>query len=151
VAPAVVSFQIDSTRTLSTAETGCAFLVLRHSEGVYHIRTFYDADGQVTRIVNYVSDYKVTDTNPLTGKSLTSALAGPLIIEPYAGGTVLVTIPGNDGHISAVSEGVIWSNVGRLVYIATADDPFTPIEILTVKGLYTDLNGPYPEACAPLT
>jgi hypothetical protein len=58
-----------------------------------------------------------------------------------------VTIPGNDGHITAPGEGVIWSNVELLVYFADASDPFTPLQILSVSGLYTDFDGPYPEAC----
>jgi hypothetical protein len=150
IAPSEIHFQVNSTRVIPASVTGCGFDVVRHSEGTYYITTFYNSDGTVAREVNRVSNFTITDTNPLTGRSLTSVLAGPFIIEPYGDGTVLVTIPGNDGHLTAPGAGVIWSNVGRIVYVADESDPFTPLEILSISGLYTDLNGPYPEACAAL-
>jgi hypothetical protein len=150
VQPTMVEFQVERTRPLLPAETGCSFDLVRHSSGTYHITTFYDASGNVIRTQNFVSNYRIVDSNPVSGNSLTTALAGPLIITPNADGTVTVTIPGNDGKLTAPGEGVIWSNTGLLIYIASPDDPFTPLEILTVHGAYTDLNGPYPEACAVL-
>jgi len=153
IAPTTVSFEVNRTRVIPASVTGCGFDVVRHVEGTYYITTFYNADGSFAREVDRVSDYKITDTNPATGTSVTSVLAGPFVIEPYGDGTVKVTIAGNDGHLTAPGDGVIWSNVGLLVYIADASDPFTPLEILSVSGLYTDineLNGPYPEACAAL-
>jgi hypothetical protein len=149
-APTTVSFDVNRTRVIPASITGCGFDVVRHVQGTYYVTTFYNSDGSFAREVDRVSNFTVTETNPLTGRSLTSVLAGPFIVEPYGPGTVKVTIPGNDGHLTAPGQGVIWSNVGLLVYIADAADPFTPVEILSVSGLYTGLDGPYPEACAAL-
>jgi hypothetical protein len=148
--PDRISVEVDRTRVIPASETGCGFDIVRPSEGTFYITTFYNADGTVARQVLRVSSYKVTDTNPLSGKSVTSALAGPVVIEPNADGTTTVTIPGNGGHLMAPDEGVIWSNVGRIVYVADASDPVTPLRIVSVNGLYTDLTGPYPEVCAAL-
>src|SRR5439155_10153471 len=111
-------FDVDYNRTLSPAETGCTFDVVRHVEGTFYVTEFYNNVGNVTREVWLVSDYTVTDSNPLTGKSLSSRLAGPFVITPNTDGTVTVTIPGNDGHLTAPGEGVLWSNVGLLIFTA---------------------------------
>ena len=68
---------------------------------------------------------------------------------PNEDGTV--TIPGNDGNLTAPGEGVLWSNVGLIVYTADPEDSFTPLSVSALHGLYTDLNGPYPEACSALS
>jgi hypothetical protein len=39
---------------------------------------------------------------------------------------------------------VLWSNVGLIVYTADPEDPFTPLSVSALHGLYTDLTGPYP-------
>jgi hypothetical protein len=148
--PGKVKFDVDRTRTLSPSETGCAFDIVRHVEGTFYVTDFYDSSGSVTREVWLVSNYTVTDTNPLTGKSLTSRLAGPFIITPNADGTVTVTIPGNDGHLTAPGEGVLWSNVGLIIFTADPAE-LTPLSILAIHGLYTDLDGPYPESCPVLS
>ena len=125
------------------------FFVVRHSQGVYTTKTFVDGTGAVTREVSTVADYTVTDTNPLTGKSVTSRLGGPLVIAPNGDGTVTVTINGNDGHITVPGQGPIFSNVGRIVWIASAADPFTPISIVFVAGQYEDAS-PFPAECTAL-
>lgn len=149
--PDQTSVYVDSTRALPAAETGCGFDIVRHSQGTLYQTTFYDSQGNVTRTVLLVSSYKITDTNPVSGKSITSVLGGPVIITQNGDGTVTVTIPGNDGHLTAPGEGVVWSNTGRLSFIADASDPFTPLTILSVHGSYTTLGPPYPDACGALT
>jgi len=61
-------------------------------------------------------------------------LAGPFVVEPNGDGTVTVTINGNDGHLTAPGQGQIFAAVGRLVYIADAADPFTPLTIVQSTG-----------------
>lgn len=149
--PDMLSFQVDSTRTIPSSVNGCGFDTVRHSEGTFYVTIFYDNDGKDVREVWRVSSYTVTDSNPLNGKSVTSVLAGPFILTPNEDGTVTVTIPGNDGNLTAAGEGVLWSNVGLIVYTADPEDPFTPLSVSALHGLYTDLNGPYPEACSALS
>src|SRR5580765_7549952 len=68
------------------------------------------------------------------GKSLSTVLAGPFVVEPNGDGTVTVTINGNDCHITAPGQGTIFAAVGKLVYIADASDVFTPLTILKSTG-----------------
>ena len=130
----------------------CAFPIVVHTEGTFQLKTFFDADGNVTREQTTVNNFKVTFTNPANGKSIRTVLAGPFITEPNGDGTITVTINGNDGHFTAPGQGVVWSNVGRIVYIAPADDPFTILEVLFVAGQY-DLSAgsQVPEICGPLS
>ena len=149
--PDMVKFEINTTRTISAAENGCGFDTVRHVEGTFYVTVYYDSDGNVAREVWRVSSFFVTDSNPLSGKSITSTLAGPFIMTPNPDGTITVTIPGNDGHFTAPGEGVLWSNVGLIIYTADSSDPYTPLSVIAVRGLYTDFNGPYPEACSALS
>ena len=100
-----------------------------HTEGTLR-ETVFSSGKDVTHAVSF----KVTYTNPANGRTLTTVLAGPFIIEPNGDGTVTVTINGNDGHFTVPSEGTTFAAVGKLVYIADAGDPFTPLTIVMSTG-----------------
>ena len=102
----------------------------------------------MTRTIVTVHDFHITWSNPPTGKTLTSPLAGPFIIEPNDEGTVTVTINGNDGRFVVPGEGIVFGAVGRLVYVADAGDVFTPLGVLQSTG-HQDA-GPFPRVCAGL-
>lgn len=119
---------IDRTRTIP-AGVFCPFAFVVHTEGTYRETVFSDG-----KDVFHAVDFHITYTNPANGKSLTTVLAGPFVVEPNGDGTVTVTINGNDGHITAQGEGTIWASVGKLVYIADASDPETPLTILKSSG-----------------
>ena len=120
---------LDRTGTFP-AGTFCPFAFSFHTDGILRQTTF--ADGKV---VTHAVSFHVTYTNPANGKSLQTTLAGPVIVEPNGDGTVTVTINGNDGHLTAPGEGSIFAAVGKLVYLAAADDPtLTPIQILKSAG-----------------
>ena len=76
-----------------------------HSEGTLR-DTVYSNGKDVTHAV----DFHITYTNPANGKTLTTVLAGPFIVEPNADGTVTVTINGNDGHLTAPGQGTIFAD-----------------------------------------
>ena len=108
----------------------CPFPFTFHTEGILRKTVFEDG-----RDVTHAVSFHVTYTNPANGKTLTTTLAGPVIVEPNGDGTVTVTINGNDGHLTANGEGSIFAAVGKLVYIADANDPtLTPITILKSAG-----------------
>jgi hypothetical protein len=142
-APTVVETQVDRTRVLAASPDTCPFDIVVHSSGVRRDTTF--EDGRATILLH---DFFVTYTNPTTGKSVTTPLAGPVIIEPNGDGTVTVTVNGNDGGFVQPGEGLIFGDLGRLVFVADASDPFTPLQILQSTG-HQDPT-PFPAVCAAL-
>jgi len=125
--PAVTVTNIDRTGTFPAGL--CPFPFTFHTEGTFR-ETVFSNGKDVTHAVSF----HVTYTNPANGKTLVTTLAGPFVIEPNGDGTVTVTINGNDGHLTAPGEGSIFAAVGKLVYIADAGDPFTPLTIVKSTG-----------------
>jgi hypothetical protein len=124
--PTTTELIVNSTHTFTNF---CPFPFVAHTEGTFR-ETVYSSGKDVTHAV----DVHITYTNPANGKTLTTVLAGPFIVEPNGDGTVTVTINGNDGHITAPGEGTIFADVGKLVYIADPGDVFTPLVILKSTG-----------------
>jgi hypothetical protein len=127
--PVTTITHIDRTSTFPAGPGACAFPFLIHTEATLR-ETVYSSGKDVTHAV----DFHVTYTNPANGKSLSTVLAGPFVVEPNGDGTVTVTINGNDGHITAPGEGTIFADVGKLVYIADPSDVYTPLQILKSTG-----------------
>jgi hypothetical protein len=127
--PVTTITRFDRTSTFPAGPSACPFPFLIHTEGTLRETVF--ANG---RDVTHAIDFHVTYTNPASGKSLTTVLAGPFIVEPNGDGTVTVTINGNDGHITEPGQGTIFADVGKLVYIADPTDVYTPLTILTSTG-----------------
>jgi hypothetical protein len=125
--PVTTITTIDRTFTLPAG--ACPFPFVVHSRGTLR-ETVYSNGKDVTHAVNF----HITYTNPANGKTLSTVLAGPFIVEPNADGTVTVTINGNDGHLTAPGQGSIFADVGKLVYIADAHDVFTPLSIVKSTG-----------------
>jgi hypothetical protein len=124
--PVTTVQQIDRTST----RTGfCDFPITIHTVGTF--RTTAYSDG---RAVTHAIDFHITYSNPATGKSVSTTLAGPFIEVPNGDGTVTVTIHGNDGHETAPGQGTIYAAVGTLVYIADADADEVPLTILKSTG-----------------
>jgi hypothetical protein len=129
VAPEVTIIPFERTRTIAASADTCTFPIVVHSQGTFRETVF--ANG---RDVTTVFDFHISWTNPESGKSVTSVLAGPFIIEPNGDGTVTVTIDGNNGLFAAPGIGIFFGEVGRLVYIADEADPSTPLLVLQSTG-----------------
>ncbi|HEX6701212.1 MAG TPA: hypothetical protein VF101_10820 [Gaiellaceae bacterium] len=142
-APTVTETHVDRTRVVAANPDTCPFDFVVHSEGFRRDTLF--SDGRSTILLH---DFTVTYTNPAAGKSVRSVLAGPVIVEPNADGTITVIVDGNDGLFTIPGEGIVFGDVGRLVYVASPDDPFTPLEILQSTG-HQDPS-PFPAVCAGL-
>jgi hypothetical protein len=142
--PTVTITPWDRTRTLPAGPDSCAFPVVIHSSGIFREAVFSSGKDVTT-----VENFHITYTNPATGKTVTSVLAGPFVVEPNGDGTVTVTINGNDGLFTGQGFGFLFGDVGRLVYIASADDPSTPLQILQSTG-HQDPT-PFPAVCAALS
>jgi hypothetical protein len=149
--PTVVERQIDRTFPVPADPELCPFPFVVHSEGLRTETTHYDKAGNWTRLVILLREgFKVTYSNPASGKILTTALAGPVIVEPYDAEHVLVTVNGNDGHFTAPGIGQVYSSVGRLQYLSPAAifPQFFPEEILFSAGQQEP--NPFPAVCAAL-
>ena len=136
----------EGTRVIAASPETCPFDIVSHFEGTFLFFEYPDGATKVT-----VASVFVTWSNPISGASLTTPLAGPVIVSaPHPDGTVTVTIPGNDGRFIATGEGIVFGAIGRLVYLADADDPtLTPIEILASDGIQDP--SPFPAVCEPLS
>jgi hypothetical protein len=142
-APTVTITPFERTRVIAAGAETCPFDIVVHSEG-----TFREAVFSSGRDVTTVEDFHITWTNPTNGKTLTSPLAGPFIVEPNDDGTVTVTINGNNGRFTAPGFGLLFAQVGRLVYIADPSDLNTPLQILQSTG-HQDPSL-FPDVCAGL-
>jgi hypothetical protein len=141
-APTVTVTEVDRTRVLAASPTTCSFDFVIHTEGFRQDIVF--ADGTHFIMVHF----HVTYTNPVSGQSVSTPLAGPVIIEPNGDGTVTVTIDGNDGRFTDEGQGLVFATVGRLVSIADPADPFAPLQILQASGIQdTEL---FPAVCSAL-
>jgi hypothetical protein len=126
--PVTTELNLDRTGTIPAGL--CPFPFTFHTVGTLRQTAFSDG-----KVVTHAVSFKVTYTNPANGKQATTVLAGPVIVEPNGDGTVTVTINGNDGHLTAPGQGTVFAAVGKLVYLAAADDPtLTPLEILKSTG-----------------
>jgi hypothetical protein len=148
-APTVVESFTDRTVTIPALPETCPFPIVAHIEGARRVTTFVDQDGNVVRRTIMLHSFTITYTNPLSGKSLFTPLGGPVIGEPQADGTWLVTIPGNDGRFVAPGEGIIFANVG--LRIGLQDGPLPPVlatEFFKSTGIQDASE--FPAVCAPL-
>jgi hypothetical protein len=127
--PVTTLTQVNRDFTVAAGPGTCPFPFTGHSEGTLRETVFSDG-----RDVTHAVDFHVTYTNPANGKTLTTVLAGPFVVEPNGDGTVTVTINGNDGHLTAPGQGSIFADVGKLVYIADPSDVFTPLSIVKSAG-----------------
>ena len=141
--PTVTVTQFDRTRTIAAGPDTCPFDILVHSTGTFRETVYSDG-----RDVTHAADFHIVWSNPASGKSLTSVLGGPVIVEPNGDGTVTVTVNGNDASFSAPGYGLVFAQVGKLVYIAAANDIGTPLQILKSTG-HQDPSL-FPAVCAPL-
>lgn len=141
--PAVTITQIDRTRTLAASPDTCPFPIVIHSTGTRRVTTYSDG-----KVVTHLDDFHLTYTNPETGKSVSTALAGPEIVQPNGDGTVTVTVNGNNGHFTAPGQGTVFADVGKLVYVAPADDIFSPLFFVKSTGRQDD--SPFPAVCGAL-
>jgi hypothetical protein len=142
-APTVTITPFERTRVIAASAETCPFDIVVHSEGTFRETVFSDG-----RDVTTVENFHITWSNPISGKTLNSPLAGPFIVEPNEDGTVTVTINGNNGRFTAPGYGLLFAAVGRLVYVANPSDLNTPLHILqSTEHQDADL---FPSVCAAL-
>lgn len=142
--PVTTEQHVDRTRTIAASPDTCPFPFIVHTEGTFRTTVFSNG-----KAVAHTVDFHITYTNPANGKTLTTVLAGPFIVDPNGDGTVTVTINGNDGHLTVPGSGTVFADVGKLVYIADASDVNTPLTIVKSTG-QQDANQ-FPATCTGLS
>jgi len=142
LAPAIAApptreeIDVDRTRTIPAGAL-CSFDFVVHSEGHRTTTTFTNPDGSFDRFTIHLSSWKITYTNPANGKTLSTVLAGPVIVEALPDGRALVRVPGNDGHFVVKGEGPIYTDNGLIIWLAPSVEAWpNAIEILHASGGY---------------
>ncbi len=142
--PTIEKIVIDDTRVFP-AGTRCDFEVLGARSGTLTVKTWTDGTEVVRQTLTW-DGAKIEYTNPANGKSVTTLLAGPAILEPNGDGTSTLTIPGNDQAVVMPGQGFIAGHTG--LSIAIVDDLTGAIlELLKLAG---HQDSPFPEGCIAL-
>lgn len=148
-APLIEKIPWERTRTIAASAGTCPFDIVVHSSGTFTSKTYFDEDGNPTHNVLTVSDFHIEWSNPLSGRSLTSPLAGPFVTTFGPDGSAMITVAGNDGRFVAPGEGIVFAAVGLLIYsVEDLEDPNSPIEIIVSTGIQDA--SPFPAVCSGL-
>ena len=147
--PVVTEVNVDNTFHFAAGAL-CSFPLTLHNEGRRRTTTYLDEAGNVTRTAIHLNSFTQSATNDLTGRTLSTPLAGPVIIEPNGDGTVTTRIPGNDGRIVVPGQGFVYADVGLIVFTAPESSPFTQLDILMLTGHYESPDRYVEELCASL-
>jgi hypothetical protein len=147
--PTTTSTVVDRTFTLAAGDAG-SFPLTVHNQGIRRVTTFFDSAGNVTRTMIVLINFTQSYTNEDNGKTLSTPLAGPAIIEPNGDGTVTTSIPGNDGRLIVPGEGFIYGDVGLIVYTAPESSPFSQLDVLLLTGHYESPDRYLEAVCASL-
>jgi hypothetical protein len=131
--PTVVQHEpVDRTVTF----TACGFPVVSHSEGIFTTWRYFDEAGNLVRErLSVQRSYTITLTNPANGKSVSTVLGGPVILEYESDGSVTQTIVGHERIYIVPGQGPIFTQVGRQVVRFGADGS---VETLFEAGVWDD-------------
>jgi hypothetical protein len=143
--PTIEKIPFDDTHIFA-AGTRCTFEVDAHRTGILTIKTWTDSSDAIVRQTLTWNGAKIEYVNPANGKSVTTLLAGPAIVEPLGDGTDLVRVPGNDQAVVMPGVGFIDGRTGLSV---TIQDDITG-EILDVLQLSGHQTAPFPGGCVAL-
>jgi YD repeat-containing protein len=124
--------QVDRTVTFNA----CGFPVVSHSQGTFTTWQYYDDDGNLVRErLSVQRSYTITLSNPENGKSVSTVLGGPVILEYEPDGSATQTIVGHERIYIVPGDGPIFTQVGRQVVRFGADGS---IQTLFEAGIWDD-------------
>src|SRR5262249_15859951 len=129
---------LDRTTTFPAGRF-CPFAFTADTVGTFR-ETVYSDGKDVTHAV----DFHITYTNPANGKSLTTVLGGPFVVEPNGAGTVTVTIDGSEAPPTEPGQWPISPDVGKPVYLAAPSHPPPPLTTLKPPGQQAPSQFPAP-------
>ena len=147
-APTVTQTEVNRDVLLEASPATCDFDIVAHIEGTRVVTDYTDRDGNLVRRVILLRQFTITYTNPLSGKSLSTPLGGPVIGEPQPDGSWLVTVPGNDGRFVVPGEGIVFANVG--LRIGTHVGPLSGAIDDILKSVGIQDSSEFPAVCSGL-
>jgi hypothetical protein len=147
--PTSVQTEVNRDVLIAASPDTCPFDIVAHLEGTRVVTDFSDRNGALVRRVIHLRSFFITYTNPLSGKSLSTPLAGPAIGEPQPDGTWLVTVPGNDGRFVVPGEGLVFANVGLRIGLRVGTFPPATIEEI-IKSVGIQDESEFPAVCGGL-
>ena len=147
--PTATETQVNRDVLLAASPDTCPFDIVAHLEGTRVVTDFTDRNGALVRRVIHLRAFTIRYTNPLSGKSLSTPLAGPAIGEPQADGTWLVTVPGNDGRFVIPGQGIVFANVGLRIGLRVGTFPPATIQEI-IKSVGIQDESEFPAVCSGL-
>jgi hypothetical protein len=125
-------------------EDECEFTVILHVEGDLRQTLFFDRDGNVTRVLNVSANFRVTLTNPETGRSIESPSSSVEHLTINPDGSAVIAVTGLQGHLIVGSGPPQAADVGRLVVFVTGPED-EESDVLFQAGKFNF--GPFPQIC----
>ena len=137
-------FPVEHVDETFTVEGECDFPVIVHVEGDLRHTDFFDKAGNVVRELEVFPRFRVTFTNPETGKSISTVAPSVVHVTINPDGSAVVTITGLSGHLIVGGGPPLASDVGRIVFFFSGPDDEEP-DILFQAGNFN--MGPFPQLC----
>jgi hypothetical protein len=137
-------FPIERIDDTFTIEDECAFAVIAHVEGAIRNTRFFDRTGTEIRGLTIYPRFRVTFSNPDTGKSITTASPAVEHVTINPDGSATVAVTGLQGHVIVGGGPPLAADVGRVVFFFTGPDDEEP-DVLFQAGQFNF--GPFPQLC----
>jgi hypothetical protein len=137
-------FPVEHVDETFTIEDECAFPVIVHVEGDVRHTVFLDQAGNEIRELTVFPNFRVTFTNPETGKSITTPSPAVEHVTINPDGSAVVAITGLQGHLVVGGGPPLAADVGRLVLFFSGPDDEEP-DVLFEAGHFNF--GPFPQLC----
>jgi hypothetical protein len=125
-------------------EGECDFPVVLHVEGDVRETLFLDRQGSVTRVLRVSSRFRVTLTNPETGKSIATLAPATEHVRINPDGSAVIAVTGLQGHLIVGGGSPQAADVGRLVVFVTGPED-EESDVLFQAGKFNF--GPFPQVC----
>jgi hypothetical protein len=132
---------VDETFTI---EDECDFPVVVHVEGDVRHTVFFDQAGNVVRELEVFPRFRVTFTNPETGKSISTVSPSVVHVTINPDGSAVVAVTGLSGHLIVGGGPPLAADVGRIVFFFSGPEDEEP-DIIFQAGQFN--MGPFPQLC----
>jgi|SRR5215211_3803083 len=122
----------------------CDFPVVLQIEGDLEQTLFFERKGNVTRVLTVYPNFRVTLSNPDSGKSITSPAPAVEHLNINPDGSAVIAVTGLQGHLIVSGGPPQAADVGRLVlFVSGPEDEES--DLLFEAGKFNF--GPFPQIC----
>jgi hypothetical protein len=137
-------FPVEHVDETFVVEGECDFPVIVHVEGDLRHTHFFDQAGNEIRDLTVFPNFRVTFTNPETGKSISTVSPSVEHVTINPDGSFVVTVTGLGGHLIVGGGPPLASDVGRIVFFFSGPEDEEP-DIIFQAGQFN--MGPFPQLC----